>query len=281
MIRFFINEGGELKATQCDISPTVYLDHWALRVFSENTRLMARLATALKSRSGTLALSWANLAEFIRITREEQIRQAERLIDVNLPRLFFLEVDPFEVIRRENKLLTGGPPTPPHGDQDFLKVFVTMKPASLDLLSAHDLFQGLRDQGLVQRVEALIDTFVLRIGKLRDEYERDSSFRSAVGRSPKDPRLQRGTRLILRELVRALIVDKHTKITRQQAMDFLHAVVPVAYCDLVLLDKYWGTQVDRIRTRLQKVGMTVPIAMVFSEKANGVERFIIELESAC
>ena len=60
-------------------------------------------------------------------------------------------------------------------------------------------------------------------------------------------------------------------------MDFFHAVVPVAYCDVVLLDKYWETQVERVRSRLAQTEMTVPLAAV-SKKANGLERLVLALE---
>jgi hypothetical protein len=57
----------------------------------------------------------------------------------------------------------------------------------------------------------------------------------------------------------------------------MHAVVPVAYCDLVLLDKHWETQVERVRLRLNKAGISAPIAKIFSGKANGIDRFLYEL----
>lgn len=265
---------------QQDIPPTVYLDHWALRKFSEDQRLTARLTAALESRGGTLALSWANLAEFIKVTSEEQARKAEDLIEANLPRLFFLEANPFVVIDQEDKLLAGSPSVaPPHGDRKLLKMFfVESKPESPTIFTARDLFKWPQDQDLISHMAKLADAFVERVQTLRDESESDLRFRSAVKRSAKAPPIQRGTRVILRELVSALIVDKKTKITRQHAIDFFHAVVPVAYCDLVLLDKYWEAQMDRIRSGFKRDKVFTPIAKVFSDKANRVDRFIHELE---
>jgi len=66
MIECTINEKGELVIDQRDVSPTVYLDHWALRKLSEDQTLATRLTAVLESRNGTLALSWVNLAEFTR-----------------------------------------------------------------------------------------------------------------------------------------------------------------------------------------------------------------------
>jgi hypothetical protein len=79
-------------------------------------------------------------------------------------------------------------------------------------------------------------------------------------------------------MLRTLLVDKRMKITRNHAIDLLHAVVPVAYCDLVLLDKHWETQVDRVRQRFVAARMRVPMAKVFSARRNGLDRFLTELE---
>ncbi len=277
MIEFMINNNGGLEIVQRDVSPTVYLDHWALRKFSEDQTLAARFTTALKSRNGTLALSLLNLAEFAKVTIEAQARKAESLVDAILPRVFFLEFNPPVVISRENELLAGGPSTPPHVAPNLLKVFIQLKPTSLNPFTACDLFKAVQNSGLAQRLNNLADAVVGRVEALRDELDTNPEFRSAVRRSPSGPQIQRGTRFIWRELVRALLVDNRTKITRNHAIDLLHAVVPVAYCDLVLLDKHWETQVDRVRSRLKAACMTIPIGKVFSGKANGVEKFLCEL----
>ena len=99
----------------------------------------------------------------------------------------------------------------------------------------------------MQRFNNLADTIVERIEALRDQLETDLKFQSAIARPPSGTRFQRGTRFILRELVRSLLVDPKTKMTRNHAIDLFHAVVPAAYCDLVLLDKHWETQVGRVR----------------------------------
>ena len=44
------------------LSPSAYLDHWALRRFSTNLAEGARFTEAFKRKAGTLVLSWANMA---------------------------------------------------------------------------------------------------------------------------------------------------------------------------------------------------------------------------
>jgi hypothetical protein len=278
MIEFRITKNDILELGQGDISPTVYLDHWALRMFSESQALSDRLTVALKQQNGTLALSWLNLAEFTRVTDEEQASKAETFLEKILPNIFFLEVDFGEVIRREDDLLAGGKLIPPHFDLDLLRMFSQMKPNLLNPFTAHDLFKVIQGQ-VSARFDGLADTGVDRIEALRERYAADPEFQSAIKRLPSGPPIQRGTRFIFREFVRALIVDKGTNVTRNQVIDLFHAIVPIAYCDFVLLDKYWEDQLDRVRSRFKKAGMDLPTARVFSGKADGVTRFIGELES--
>lgn len=279
MIKFVVNKKGDLEIDQWDVSPTVYLDHWAWRKFSEDQTLAARLTTALQSRNGTLTLSWLNLAEFAKVTMEEQARKAERLLEANLPQIFFLEVQPFKVISREDELLASkrSDDDPPHGHPRFLTTFIQLKPTSLDPFTARDLFKIVQNRRLAEHLDSLADIVIDRVKAMRDTLDTDEAFRSTIRRPPSGPQIQRGTRFVLRELVRSLLVDKRTKITRNQAIDLLHAVVPVAYCDFVLLDKNWKTQVARVRSRFSAAGMTVPIGRVFSGKANEVDRFLCEL----
>jgi hypothetical protein len=278
MIEHAFNAQGQLMISQRDMSPTVYLDHWALCQFSEDKNLGYRLTEALNRQNGTLAVSWLNLVEFTKMTMKEQAQCAENLIQSNLPRIFFLEVEPFAVIRREDDMLTGGPRTAPHADSEFLRLFGLLKPVSLELFTAHDLFRVVQDSGLDKRFDHLADTVVDRIETLRKEMDTNPKFRAKINRMALGPQIQRGTRFILYEIARTLIIDKGTKMTRNQGIDLLHTVVPIAYCDLVLLDKYWEAQVERVRSRFRTAGMSVPMAKVFSGKSDGIETFLFELE---
>src|SRR6185503_5996407 len=113
MIKLTINKMDRLEIVQWDISPTIYLDHWALRKISEDDKLATRFTKALQARNGTLALSLLNLAEFTKVTVEEQLCKAENFVEAILPQVFFLDFDPFAVISREDELLAGGLPVAP------------------------------------------------------------------------------------------------------------------------------------------------------------------------
>ncbi len=85
------------------LSPSVYLDHWALRRFSTVADEGNRFVEAIKRKSGTLVLSWANMAEFLAMdAMTTAVADAERFIDANWPRLYSIRSEPFEVARRED-----------------------------------------------------------------------------------------------------------------------------------------------------------------------------------
>jgi len=104
-------------------------------------------------------LSWLNLAEFTKLTNRKQAERAENLVNEILPNVFFIEINPFTVIERENELLNGGIPIPPHADTDFLRAFATLKPNkpnSVFQFTAHDLFAALHKGKLTKKRDRYI-----------------------------------------------------------------------------------------------------------------------------
>ena len=128
MIRYDINENDFISINQSTVSPSIYLDHWALRAISEEKHIGDRFISIIKKNNGTLMISLLNLFEFSNDTDYNHAKEAEILIESLLPNIFFIEIDPFKVIDNENKLLNGASPFPPHSDRDFLKAFSLFKP---------------------------------------------------------------------------------------------------------------------------------------------------------
>lgn len=284
MVTFTAIEEG-IYVDQWCVSPTVYLDHWAWRKISEAEILAARFSTALKSSGGTLALSWLNLVEFSKVTAEyrHQAAKADALLEIILPNVFFLDPDFHKVIDRENELQHGGERSAPHADLDSLRGFVMhnfRKTNSLKLLPELNLFRLVSATDLAPRFDALADKIVGSIQALREEYQSDRTFRLGVKKPPKGKPIQCGTRFMARELLGSLLVDSRLPLDRNHASDVSHAIVAAAYCDYVLLDGHWAEQVERARRRIAEGGLSFPVAAVFSERANGIEKFLQSLESA-
>jgi hypothetical protein len=262
VVEITIGKNGELVAWQQLTSPTVYLDHWAVRAASENSDLGDCLTRALEVRNGTLVVSWANIAEFSTLD-QRAARQAEEFLDRQLPRLFFLDFNAFDVIRREEEVLAGGPAIPPHGDLDLLRLVVGLRPVGVRPITCVGMLTEVSGHRLesTDRMKAM---FVDRASGLRAEYIDDGAFKTLVDRSLERGPAPRGTFVVLREILAGLMRDKTSTITANDAMDFFHTVVPVAYCDIVLLDGKWRDQVDRVRSRLDRASVHFPLATVLS-----------------
>jgi len=279
MVRFNIDDSGSIRVEQVTTAPAVYLDHWALRKISDDTSLAKKIRDALDRSHGTLMLSWLNLIEFTKVEDSRHAVAAESFIDSLLPNVFFLEINPFTVIERENALLAGGPLVQPHGDMQFLKFFAERNPGSVKPFTGHNLFSLMNSDRLSTSFEALADTIAEQAEALRSRMSNDLEFERRVRRLPTGPEIQRGTRYILRELARPFLVDRHIRINRNNAIDLVHAVVPVAYCDIVLLDKHWCEQVSRMRSRFTEAEMQVSTAEVYSGGRDEMARFCSALEA--
>jgi hypothetical protein len=268
---------GKVALTQSNVSPSVYLDHWALLGISQDKALAQRLLTALQRRSGTLVLSWMNLSEFIKVGNAARVTHAEELVQQALPHVFFMEVDPFRVIDREDRP-GSDMGSQPHADMELLKVFATHNRTSLTVFSASGFFMAVRKSQLASGSDRLADVFLQKVEDARTSSDRDPQWRDAIDRKPWAPEHGRSTLSLFREVVRGLIGDKKTKLNRNHAMDFYHALVPAVYCDFVLIDKYWEERLKQARRRYAKAQVAFPMAAAFSAKNQGVERFLAELE---
>jgi hypothetical protein len=276
MIRISVGRSGELVAEQGLVSPAVYLDHWALRAVSDDAGLGDRLRHVIEARAGTLVVSWANIAEFSNLD-ERAARSAEVLLDSSLPHVFFLDFNVFDVVRREADIVGGGPPLPPHADMDLLRLVVGLKPAGVQPVTCVGMLTEVSGRRL-ESTERMKDTFVEKVGALREEYLEDDAFRVLVDRSLRQQATPRGTSIVLREILAGVMRDGKSPIGRNDALDFFHTIVPVAYCDVVLLDGRWRDQVDRLRMRLERAGIGFPLATVLSG-AGALEGLIAWLNS--
>ena len=280
MIRYTLNSTDQIGIEQFETPPTVYLDHWALRLMSDNEGVCDDFLRILKARNGTLAISWLNLIEFTNVGDPGAHERAETLIEKALPNVFMMEVNPFVVIKAENALLQGGPPAPPHADRGFLELIGTLKTTSLTGFTARGLVTHMHGSSVADEFARLSDEIIAGLDHQRSEHSGSPNFQKLIRRPPAGPPIQRGTRYVFRELARTFLVDKSIPLSRNNAIDFLHATVPISYCDFVLLDGHWEDQISRVRTRFAKANMTVPLASVHSRRADGVRRFLQSLSDA-
>jgi len=278
MLKALADEPAGLRLEMLDESPSVYLDHWALRAIASRGELAGRLASALERASGTLCISAWNILEFSKVSCVATIREAEALLEACFPRLFFVECDPRVVIERENAFLAGAGSMSPHADLDILKIIPLLEPRGSEVLGVRGLLDAVRGSGLDQGLTKLGETFKLLIIDLRKEVATDSALQSNARRAPAGPGYQRATRFILRELVRTLALHQTMNLSSNDALDFLHGVVPIAYSDYVLLDRRWASLGRQAVQRLRSAGHETRVAEIFSGEQGQVEMFLLSLE---
>jgi hypothetical protein len=115
---------------------------------------------------------------------------------------------------------------------------------------------------------------------LRRTHSEDDLFRKAVihANHPEAIRATTRTRAIVRTLAATFFPDLKRIITLNDAIDFLHAAIPVTYCDVVLLDGGTVDLVERARRKLDATG--IKMATVFPGRGDGIERFLVSLKEA-
>lgn len=195
-------------------------------------------------------------------------RRAETFIDRNAPRLFFLNPDPL-MVRDRN----GGAP----GDDEVLRVFSGLRPPAGREFTATGLLTVVRGQ-LFETHDRMTAIFVERVQALRAEYERDAELAQRVNELPPE----RGTRLILKELLRDYMAVLKRSVDPNDTLDFYHTVVPVVFCDWVLIDAARVAQMERVAKRLNDAGRDdIRLATLISNRraAGGVVRLVEELEA--
>ncbi len=267
---------GELTITQENFSPCVYLDHWALRNLSQDRASSDRFTNGLKNRGGTLALSWLNLVEFTAVTDNRQIDMADRLVEQVAPNLVFMALDPWLVISNEDSAIKENLRHGDWLDKLIFEAFVKMPRDGLSPISTRGLFRQYPPG--TRLTEDLAATFLEKIEKARKQYSTDKNAQRMVNKPLKGSRIYPATRFLIPELLRVLIKNAAQKLTKNDASDFLHAVVPLAYCDYVLLDAHWATQAKAAADRLRKVGHIEKIAQTLSGPT-AIEDLIRALET--
>ncbi|MGK2951179.1 MAG: hypothetical protein ACSLEZ_02185 [Thiobacillus sp.] len=257
-------------------SPTVYLDHWAIRLFSEELDLQDRFVDSLLAKAGTLLLSHISFSEFAALSDARHCDQAEAFFERLLPNIYLTDFDFDKLLRKERDEPNNAKRFWPPADLPQLKHFVERAGRQSSRLTMRG-FVALTHETRYQISEStkvLKRTLVDEFTAARNEAEYVAKARRIY---PSDKRYR--TLLILGELMRSFNLDPTAPITENDVIDLLHAAMPVNCCDFALLDGPWAERVEKMRHRVSKTTMEMPIASCFSQRNNGVESFLAELEN--
>ncbi len=257
-------------------SPTVYLDHWAIRMFSDDLELQDRFVNALMSKCGTLLLSHLSLGEFARATDPRHCRDAEAFLERLLPNIFFTNLALDEVLKQELTEPNNQKRFWPSEDLPQLKLFAE-RAQSTQLGFTMDGFITLAHSNRVELSELTNNSIRMILDALENARSDPSYVVKARNTLPSDARPR--TLIILGELMRGFNLDHTAPISENDAIDLLHAAMPVNCCDYVLLDSPWAERVEKMRQRIVKATTDMPITRCFSKRGNGIAAFLTDIEA--
>jgi hypothetical protein len=274
-IEFYETEGHTM-VRQSFTSPSVYLDHWALRLFSDDLGLQDRFVDSLMRLGGTLLLSNFSFAEFARDDDRRHTIAAEQFIERLLPNIFltdfaFDKVNEQE-LKEEDNLRRLWPPA----DLPQLKLFAER---------ARDAPLGFTMQGFIALAR---DNYVSLEKVTKETLQMIRSGLEALRADPEYVRAARNVQptlkrtrmtLIMAELMREFVLDPNIPLKDNDIMDMIHAAIPVNCCDFILLDGAWADRVSKMKLRIQNAGAVMPVARCYSRRQDGVLRFLEALAS--
>jgi hypothetical protein len=240
---------GRVLLRQRLVRPVVYLDHWAVRLFSEDMSLQDRFIDALQQSRGTWLFACANLMEFVAMTDLDQAVAAEELLRRAMPSVYVADLysDPGFVLSKK------AVPSDDLPDEHWM----------LEDLAARTLRAGgtLNTTRFVQ--EAVLQRAVLLPlfvelkqqvanavrASVADEQKRRlaSKFRPVTAMDVSDA--------LLAERLREPHVNQAFRIDDHDAMDLVHTASAATVCDYVLLDRGWTSRLNSAAQRLQRAGV--------------------------
>ena len=275
-VRFEINRAGLLEVRQSFDFPAVYLDHWAVLLFSTDTALGNRFLASLRASGGALVISHMNLAELTGPEDPQTVEQAAQFLESVLPNAYFAMFDLQQAIDQESqpRELRTRLPAPP--DIELLRTIGRERPDDMRpftianlirVIAAHRDHLGTLFRESNQRMADRINHVRLDA----DAVEQARDFRGhPVGVA---------SRAVMQELMRPTLLDQRLRIVANDGADFMHAIVSIVYCDFVLLDRRWEELHARMVRRFAELRYPLSVAQVFSRRHDGVERFLLALEA--
>jgi hypothetical protein len=263
-----INHGnGEIEIQEHFRSPMVYLDHWALNDLSLDAELRDKFISVMIRKGGTFRLSVFNMIE---LSKQADVSQVNSILDMidSIPDCGLINIDPREVIKKENMLISD--------------TSLRLNPSvEIDIIAAHVMAQNYPTEWHVSDIirKVIPELPSTRLTESNAQFLKDMERLLGIGRGDKDhlrrasmrfkklkdngPKYQAATRELFIMALGFVMTNKHMKMVRySEWTDLFHVVVPVSYCDLVMIDKRWKSFITQTRFSYPQ------IAKVFDKKSS-------------
>jgi hypothetical protein len=248
--------------------PLIYLDHWALRLLSEDLEFKNRFLVAF-ARRGTVMFSLMNVVEVAKDPgNASQIRDFLARLG---PHWVPVTIGPFRVIDAEESGRT------PDGMDPCMSIGFLTDPmfvarlvaGTVSLAHVVDLTRETNSAGFIAADDRTTDDLLREINTGRGKYASDPQSLEKMYPNLSFDR-KAPMRGIYNGLIRLSIKDSFP-LNRNHARDLYHALVPVRCADMVTLDNHWSGQVQKLR---------LPVDFVRVYSRSNFQDFLRDLEAA-
>ena len=262
-------------------SPSAYLDTCGLREIAETPALFARFTQLLREKHGTLVLSHHSVGELA----GQDPRHAHavgKLVDAVAPQLYFLRAEPSQVFLEEIEVGKGTRRDSPDGDiQSAMNIARVIQASGGQCgwgTPYHTIELVERVENLSQKCRAYGLRAVADMVALYKQLEQKEPHYLHARRRRKQPRW--ATKALVRTLLRSYASNPKQTPRSNDGIDFMHAVVPSAYCNFVVLDGPWSQRVQQATNMIRNALITeAQVAQAFGSKPSELVRFLDALEA--
>lgn len=271
MYKRIVHSNNEIEIQEHFKRPMVYLNHWALNDISHDQSLRENFVNTMNHKGGTFRLSITN---FVELTRQKDKNQINSILSMikSIPDCGLINIDAGEVIRRENALISDPNsilyPGNPSAEIEIVSTYL-MTHNYPEQWHVSDMIENIINEPFSKRRSESSSKFIEDMQRLINSARNDKKYISkAKSRFKKlknnGPKYQRPTREIQQLSFYFIIRNQELKMQEYSEWeDLFHVVVPVSYCDVVLIDKRWKAFVSQ-------TGYSYPqIAKVYDKKSIG------------
>jgi len=258
---------GEIEIQEHFRRPTVYLDHWALNDLALEDKLRDKFVHIMTRKGGTFRLSVFNIIE---LSKQADVSQVNSILDMidSIPDCGLINIDPREVIKKENMLISD--------------VSLRLNPSiEIDLVAAYVMAHNYPTKWHVSDMirNVIPELPSARLSESNAQFLKDMQRLLGIGRGDKyhlrralnrrkklkskGPKYQAATRELFTMALDFVMTNEQMKMAQySEWTDLFHVVVPVSYCDVVMIDKRW-------KSFIKQTGFSFPrIAMVFDKRSS-------------
>ena len=264
---------GGVSIRQTLSRPLVYLDHWAVRQFSDDEALAHRFITALHAAQGTWLFSHMNLFEFTAMRDKSTARRVEMLIQRAFPYFYVIDTVSDTPYFFEDQAGRVGPPEAPE-KYWMLRDLGDRAVISGGRFSAHRFISD-----AIDNADKLMPIFEQMKGEISNHITavRQAVFATQDRRTLVPDRHMQLIDIFKEELLVEPAGQKNQRFRDNDAVDFVHALPACQLCDMVLLDAAWCHKVAVATRRIRQAGIKGKISECYPP--SGLYEFLAAFEA--